>query len=146
MPAVYPIAWEPLAITGHYRNLQRRDTALWERFLAAHAEEFEAVAYDVAVGGVEPLGDELTPQDITGWKYVTALKIDVLLREAGRVWAIEVKPAGHLSSIGAAVAYPLILARDEPELDVAGGGFITDHLPPDIEWLAAALNLRTWAV
>ena len=116
MPTVYPIAWEPIAVTGRYRNLQRRDVALWERWIVAHGEAFEAVAYDVAVGGVEPIGEDLTPQDIAGWRYSTAQKIDVCLRDEAGIWCIEVKPAGHLSSIGAAIAYPKLLERDEPDL------------------------------
>jgi len=146
MPTVYPIAWEPIAVTGRYRNLQRRDVALWERWIVAHGEAFEAVAYDVAVGGVEPIGEDLTPQDIAGWRYSTAQKIDVCLRDEAGIWCIEVKPAGHLSSIGAAIAYPKLLERDEPDLVIAGGGFITDYIPPAIAWLVEQLQLRAWQV
>jgi len=146
VPTVYPIEWLPIAVTGRYRNLQRRDVALWERWIVAHGEEFEAVAYDVAVGGVEPDGENLSPAEIAGWRYTTAQKIDVVLREAAGVWAVEVKPAGHLSSIGAAVAYPRLLERDEPDLVVLGGGFITDYIPPAIAYLVEQLQLRAWQV
>lgn len=146
MPTVYPIAWEPPAITGRYRNLRRRDLAVWERWLAAHADEFDAVAYDVAVGGLEPVDPELREQDRLGWKYTTALKIDVLLQDDAGVWVIEVKPAASISAIGAALGYPRVLERDEPELVIAGAGIVCEHLPADIEWLARIFTLRTWVV
>ena len=146
MPTVYPIQWQPPVITGVYRNLQRRDIETWEKWLAAHAAEWEAVAYDVAVGGIAPADPASPPAQLLGWKYTTALKIDVLLMLDGRVTVVEVKPAATVSAIGAAVAYPLVLAREEPALDIAGGGIICQHLPPDIRWVAEALEIRTWEV
>jgi hypothetical protein len=149
MPAVYPIAWEPVAVTGQYRNLQRRDVAVWERWLLGHAAEFQAVAYDVALGGVEPLardGLELSAADRRGWKYVTALKVDVLLLDGPRVWVVEVRPAASVSALGAALAYPLMLAREEPDLPIQGGGIVCEHLPADIRWLAERLRVRVWVV
>lgn len=146
MPAVYGIQWEPPAITGRYQHLMRRDLAVWERWLAQHGEEFEAVAYDVAVGGTSPAIEGLTDADERGWRYTTALKIDALVRDDQGVWIIEVKPSASVSAIGAAVAYPLVLARDEPELIIAGAGIVAENLSPDLEWIAQQLNIRTWTV
>jgi len=146
VPAVYAITWEPPAVTGRYRHMQRRDVAVWERFLTAHGAEWDMVAYDVALGGAEPIGEELTAQDRAGWKYNTALKIDALLRTGEDVWAIEVRPAAWTSAIGAALCYPRILEREEPDLIVAGGGIVCEHLPPDIAWLAEQLAVRVWVV
>jgi len=146
MPAVYPIVWTPPAVTGWYENLQRRDVAVWERFLRAHGSLFDAVAYNVAVGGLLPEAQE--PDDIgaLGWKYSTALKIDALAREQGLTWAIEVKAQASVSAIGAAIAYPLMLAREEPDLPIAGGAIVCGHLPPDFAWLAEQLRVRVWVV
>jgi hypothetical protein len=146
VPAVYPIVWVPPAVTGYYRNLQRRDLAVWERFLLKHGTEYEAVAYDVAVGGVEPIGEELTEQEIRGWRYTTALKIDALLRSGGVVTAVEVKPAASVSALGAALTYELALARDEPGLAIGRPGIVCEHLPPDIAWAAEKLGVLTWVV
>lgn len=146
MPTVYPIRWQPIAITGNYPHLMRRDIAVWERWITAHGAGFQAVAYDVAIGGTVPSDPELEPRAIAGWKYSTALKIDVLLKEQTAVWAVEVKTATSVSAIGAAISYQLVLAREEPELLIAGGGIICETLQTDIEWLARQLKIRTWVV
>ncbi len=146
MPAVYGIQWEPPAITGRYQHLMRRDLAVWERWLALHGDEFDAVAYDVAIGGAVPAVEGLSDADARGWKYTTALKIDALLRDEQGVWIIEVKPSASVSAIGAAIGYPLVLAREEPDLLIAGAGIVAENLTPDIEWLAQQLSIRTWTV
>lgn len=146
MPTVYPIKWQPIVASGYYPNLMRRDVAVWERWIAAHGAGFDAVAYDVAVGGVKPADPDLDAKSIAGWKYSTALKIDVLLREHGAVWPVEIKTSTSVSAIGAAVSYQLVLAREEPDLLIAGGGIICETLQADIEWIAAQLKLRTWIV
>ncbi len=146
MAVVYPIVWVPIALTGHYPHLMRRDVAVWERWIAKHATEFDAVAYDVAVGGTEPSDPELPDKDKRGWKYSTALKIDVLLREHGAVWPVEVKTSTSVSAIGAALSYQMVLAREEPNLLIGGGGIICETLQTDIEWIAQQLRLRTWVV
>lgn len=146
MSAVYPILWEPIIANGVYPHLMRRDVAVWERWIKAHGQDFDAVAYDVAVGGVVPTAPDLEAKDILGWKYSTALKIDVMLREHGAVWAVEVKTSTSVSAIGAAVSYQLVLAREEPGLLIAGGGIICETLQADIEWIAEQLKLRTWVV
>lgn len=98
------------------------------------------------MGGGYPALQTLTDAERTGWRYTTALKIDVLLRHGEQITVCEVKPAASVSAIGAAVCYVLALRRDEPRLDLAGGGIITEHLPPDIEWLAGELGIQTWEV
>src|SRR2546425_3607652 len=146
MPAVYPIEWVPPVKTGRYRNLQRRDTSVWERWLDKYGSTVDVVAYDVAVGGVEPTASELSEVERRGFKYSTSLKIDVLLRIGAEVWAVEVKPTASVAAVGAAVWYPLVLSREEPDLGVVGGGFICEALPPAIEFLAGELKLRAWVV
>lgn len=146
MPTVYKIAWEPLLPTASLKNLQRRDLAVWLRFLAQHAGDFDAVAYDVAVGGSWPEGQDLTDEARNGWRYTTALKIDALLREADGVWVVEVKTGAGTSALGAALAYRLLLEVDEPELTILGQGVVCEHLPRDIDYAAQALGVRTWVV
>jgi hypothetical protein len=146
VPTVYPIAWEPPLLTGRYRHLLRRDIEVWERWLTLLGSDFEAVAYDVAVGGATPAGDDISEADKQGWRYTTALKIDVVIQEADGVWAVEIKPAASVSAIGAALCYPWLLAREEPDLVVLGGGIVCAHLPPDIAAIAADFRVRVWVV
>jgi hypothetical protein len=126
--------------------MMRRDVAVWERWLQKHAETVEAVAYDTACGGLIPDDPESTPEQLTGYRYTTAQKIDVLLREGAGIWVVEIKPIASLTAIGGAIGYPLVLARDEPALELAGGGIICELLPDDIAYLCEALKIRTWVV
>lgn len=146
MPAVYGIEWQPPAVTGRYQHLMKRDLAVWERWLTQYGSEFDAVAYDVAVGGTAPNLEGISDDDRRGWMYTTALKIDALARDDTGVWIIEVKPSASVSAIGAAVSYPLVLARDEPDLIIAGAGIVTESITPDLEWLADQLSIRVWTV
>src|SRR3989441_5093202 len=130
MPAVYPIEWVPPVKTGRYRNLQRRDTSVWERWLDKYGSTVDVVAYDVAVGGVEPTASELSEVERRGFKYSTSLKIDVLLRIGAEVWAVEVKPTASVAAVWAAVGDSPVLSRGGAGPGVGGGGFIFGGLPP----------------
>src|SRR3989442_9885350 len=129
MPAVYPIEWVPPVKTGRYRNLQRRDTSVWERWLDKYGSTVDVVAYDVAVGGVEPTASELSEVERRGFKYSTSLKIDVLLRIGAEVWAVEVKPTASVAAAGAALGGPPLLSRPGPGPGVVGRGFLSGALP-----------------
>lgn len=146
MSTVYPIEWEPIVVTGRYRNLQRRDTATWERWIEKHGSEFLRVAYDVAVGGSYPDDPSATEKDKLGWRYTTAQKIDLLLEDHEGITVVEVKPTASLTAIGGAVGYPLVLARDEPALTLVTGAIICGHLPADIKYIADALGVKVWVV
>src|SRR3989442_4559865 len=144
MPAVYPIEWVPPVKTGRYRNLQRRDTSVWERWLDKYGSTVDVVAYDVAVGGVEPTASELSEVERRGFKYSTSLKIDVLLRIGAEVWAVEVKPTASVAAVGAAVGDPPAISREEPDLGVGCGGFIFEAAPPGIPVLSRRLKPSGW--
>lgn len=143
---VYPIEWQPVAATGYYRHLQRRDVETWERFIGKHGTEWDAVAYDVAVGGLEPQLENLSDAERTGWRYTTALKIDVLLKRGPLLTVAEVKPSGSVSALGAALCYPRLLAREHPALELQGGAVICGSTTPDFEWLAQQLNIAVYVV
>src|SRR3989442_15152030 len=144
MPAVYPIEWVPPVKTGRYRNLQRRDTSVWERWLDKYGSTVDVVAYDVAVGGVEPTASELSEVERRGFKYSTSLKIDVLLRIGAEVWAVKVKPTASVAAVGAAVGYPLLLSREEADLSVGGGGVLFAAVPAASRFFCRELELTPW--
>ena len=50
---VYPVVFQPPALTGNYPHMSRRDAPLWERYLRAYAHLWQGFAYDVALGGLE---------------------------------------------------------------------------------------------
>lgn len=146
MPAVFPIQWGPLVKSGRYPHMARRDAPVWERFLDKHGRDFEAVAYDVAVGGVLPATPGISDQEARGWRYSTALRADAVLRR-GEVWtAIEVRPETSVSAVGAALCYLLVFQREFPEQPFIEAGVVTEFLTPDMQFCLDNLLIRWWKV
>jgi hypothetical protein len=113
MPAVYPPQWVAAEFRGHYPHMARRDAVIWTRFLARHATDYHGFAYDVALGGWRIEGLDMQEQDVLGWQYNTALKIDAVGLTARECHIIEVRPEATVSALGAAVAYTLVAEREE---------------------------------
>jgi hypothetical protein len=138
---VYPVEWVPVTMSGRYPQMAKNDMLVWERFLLIHGGEFEAAAYNVALGGVTPAGDELSEADRLMWKYNTAKKIDALLRREGECWLVEVKPTASLSAIGQVVGYTL-LAKVDPFTDLpVFPVIVTDGVDPDVQYVANQLGV-----
>lgn len=146
MPTVYPITWFPPTHRGHFPHMQKRDEEVWLRFLDAHAERFEAFAYDIALGGqtIEHPGAE--PQDVKAWQYKTALKIDATGLREGEVHIIEVKPEAHVSALGAVVAYMLVMEREQAVAGTLRGAIVCEYAQPDVQWAAAQLSIAVYVV
>lgn len=146
MPAVFPVEWEPLAKTGRYRHMARRDQAVWERWLDKHGAAFEAVAYDVALGGVIPTDPTATDAQRRGFQYATALKIDALLRRADYWLVVEVRPEASVSAVGAVLVYRLMVQRERLTPLPVRGAVVCETLHPDIAWALTALTLAAFVV
>jgi hypothetical protein len=143
---VYPIAWTPLVKTGHYPHLAKHDSAIWERFLDRFAADFDLAAYDVALGGFL-LDDQAGSEDERlGWRYSTALKVDVVLSREGEVWVVEVKPQAGVSALGGALCYATMAERDGFTADTIVPAVVTDRASPDIRYCAAQLGVTLVAV
>jgi len=138
---VYPVSWQAVVKTGHYPHMSPRDVAIWERFLDAFAGDFSAVAYDVALGGFVADVALGTVDDRLGYQYSTALKIDAVLQREEEVWIVEVKPSGHTSALGAALAYTIVAERDGFTAFPLVPVVVTDRMSPDVKFAADALNV-----
>lgn len=138
---VYPVEWVPVVISGRYPQMQKHDVRIWERFLAVHGGEFEAAAYNVALGGVEPGAAELSEAERLMWRYNTAKKIDAALRRPGECWICEVKPTASLSAIGQVLGYTL-LQKADPFTDLpVFPVIVTDAVDPDVRYVAGQFNV-----
>ncbi len=138
---VYPVEWQAVVKTGHYPHMAPRDLEIWERFLDAYGGNFTAVAYDVALGGFVADVELGTEADRLGYQYSTALKIDAVLQREGEVWIVEVKPSGHTSALGAALAYTIVAERDGLTPFPLVAVVVTDRMSPDVKYAADALNV-----
>lgn len=142
MPTVYPIEWGPIVGAGKYRHLSKRDVAVWEAYVPRAAQEWDMVAYDVAIGGAWPSDPEATEEQRRGFQYATALKIDALLRRGDTYTVVEVKPEATVGGIGGALCYTRALARELPELPEALPMLLCEFASADLRWLADAFGVR----
>ena len=141
MPAVYALDVKPPTWRGHYRHMQKRDAAVWEKFLERHAAEFLGFAYDVALGGVVLQLDGVSDEERRGWQYTTALKIDAAGYQSDRVLIIEVRPEAQVSALGAAIAYTLVARRDRVFPLALAPAIVCEYVQPDVKWAAQQLGV-----
>lgn len=139
---VYPVLFEPPRLLGWYPHMARRDAAIWERYLKLEATSWQGFAYDVAVGGMlvdDPLA---TPQELAGWRFSTAQRIDVVGNRGREHWIIEVRAQARIGAVGAVMGYTL-LAQREPwtELPLVPA-VITDNMSADVRWVAEQFSVQ----
>ncbi len=133
--SVYPVTFEPPALTGLYPHMSRRDAPLWERYLRKFAHQWQGFAYDVALGGLDVADPDASEAEIAGWRYSTAEKIDVVANRGDEHWIIEVKPNARLSALGQALGY-IVLASREPWTTLPlVPCILTDNMSPDVRWV-----------
>lgn len=111
---VFPWRPRPLALDGDYPHMTKHDVQVWERFLRQHAAAFEAVAYDVALGGILPPDRGADDPHALMWRYSTAVRVDAVLVARDSVWVVEVKPRGSPSAIGQALCGATLWEADDP--------------------------------
>lgn len=143
---VYPVVPESPLLTGAYPHLERRDAALWERFLVQHVPPITGVAYDVALGGQVPDDPNATPEQLLGWQYSTAQRVDVVAFTADEVWVIEVKPNARLGALGQVLGYVLLFEREPITTLPLVPTLVTDNLSPDVRYVADQLNIQVFVV
>lgn len=143
---VYELAWTALQKSGDYPHMGKRDAEIWERFLDRFTEQFDLVAYDVALGGFALTEEQLTEDERLGWRYSTALKVDVVLARAGEVWVIEVRPHAGVSAIGGALCYATMAEQDGFTPEPIIPAVVTDRASPDIRFCAEQLGVTLIAV
>lgn len=126
--------------------MAKRDARSWAKFLDAHAAEFGAFAYDVALGGVALDVPGMDEAGRLGWQYNTALKIDAVGMQGDRVVLFEVRPEATVSSIGAVLCYTLVARREEVFDVPIEPAIVCDYMQPDVEWVAGQLAITVYKV
>lgn len=136
-----PIAWYPGTWRGHFPQLSLEDRLIWSRWLDRHAHDFDAYAYDVAVGGLDCDDPDLPETTRRQWRYCTAKRIDVLAVRACAPTIIEVRYQAGVSAIGALLVYRYLFAEHNPTLDPAPLILLTDHIAPDTRRAAESYRI-----
>jgi hypothetical protein len=140
--SVYPIVHEPAGARAGFTHMAKRDVATWLRFLTAHATEFFAFSYDVAVGGVRVGLPDASAEAITGFQYSTALKIDAIGWKAEVAWVIEVRPEATVSALGAALAYTFVAQREQITDKRLIPAIVCEVIQTDVRWVCEQLGVQ----
>lgn len=143
---VYPFNPLPPAKTGNYQHMSYRDMAVWERFLDQYAGQVDAVAYDVALGGIEADPNDGTPAMRQAWRYSTAIKVDAVAIDGNLAVVIEVKPRAGPSAIGQALCGATLFELDNPAGYEVQPAVVTDAASPDVRYLCERLGVELYEV
>lgn len=140
------IVLSPLTRDGRYKHMAKRDAAVWDRWLRIHAEHWQGVAYDVAVGGVLPSEAPEEGAFHKMWQYETALKIDALVVRDDRVLVVEVRPWATVSALGAALCYTMVLDRAGLSKVPLFPAIVCEGIQVDVAWCAEELKVQVFKV
>ena len=141
---VYPVEFYPPALLGWYPNMAKRDAVIWERYLRHQAINFRGFAYNVALGGMVKEDPEATPEELTGFQYSTAQRIDVVADRGSEHWIIEVRHQARIGAVGSVMGYTMLALREPwtelPLVPVV----ITDNMSPDVRYVAELFSLQVF--
>lgn len=105
----------PFQKLAKYPHMKRKDSAVWERFVANNPKFFDTVDYDVAMGEGAPQNPEHPANIQADGKILTQKKVDVVAYRDDMVWIIEVKPIANMRALGQILVYGALWEADHPE-------------------------------
>lgn len=139
---VKPAIPETPNIRTSYPGLTPEDAEVWTSWLTANKDPIDEVYYDVALGGViidDPNIDEAMRE---GWRYTTAVKVDVIVVMNGENLVCELKPFARLGAIGQALGYAALLDMD-PINDLPNAPMIiTNDTSQEVRTVAEIYGVR----
>lgn len=119
-----------------YPHMGPLDAAIWERFIEKFPNEFEQVAYDIAVGEGTPMDTVVSPDTGGDVNRLYQRRIDVVGVKGASVTIIECKPRATTAAIGQIKGYALLFARDFSTAVGLKKVIVTDELMPEMKFLA----------
>lgn len=126
----------------HYPHLRPAEIAIWRAFLRDHSDPQLQCAYDVHVGSIPTIANDLPPAIQKHAASVYPKKIDVIVFTDNRTAIIEIKPYAGLSAIGQALSYTYLFSQDYPDLPNPFPCILTDRPQLDIPELCDHFRIR----
>lgn len=130
------IEFSPYIRREKYKHMGERDAAIWERFILLNPSAFDAVAYDIPVGEGAAFDTVVSPDTGGDQARLYKKKIDVVASRGDVLFIVEVKPEAGLGAIGQVVSYGSLFKREYEPTQALQLAIITDHVKPDMEFLA----------
>jgi hypothetical protein len=101
----------PHALWRKFPHMAPLDVPIWRRFLGSPPVVFDALYYDVALGGLA--GAEVDQQDplLPMWANLLKKRVDVVGHVSDERWIMEVKPVANLEAFGQVICYEWLYRR-----------------------------------
>lgn len=118
------------------------DVAIWERYIAQNPDAYKTVQYDVPVGSTPDFDTTVNPETGGDNAFNYRRKIDVVGHTDEHIDIIEIKPRAGSGALGQVRSYKSLYERDYGPKKNVRAVVITDERTPDIDMLAAELNVK----
>lgn len=127
-------------ILAKYPHMKPNDIVLWEKFVAANANFFDSMDYDVLVGVGTEMDTEVVPGGDVNALYQK--KIDAVGYRKGETWIIEIRPNAGVRGLGDVAVYDNLYIETFKPTDRIVNALLTDRTDPDMERLAAEWKIE----
>lgn len=122
--------------------MSARDVPLWRAWRLAHASEYVAFFFDVALGDGTDVGAAATATLRFAFLRLTRFRADAIGARPDGWDIIEVRPAAGAAALGALTTYNALWHEDPPDTRPVRQILVTDRIKPDIARLAGASGIR----
>ncbi len=124
-----------------YPHMMPEEIPIWERFLLKHGSDYNTFTYDVRVGTPVIVPPEV-PANIKGDAQTLSLKrIDAIGWKLGKPTIIEVKKIIGFTTLGQAIAYPIMFAKTAKRRELPDILIVAENITPDMHEIFALVEI-----
>jgi len=132
----------PATFEGIPPQVSTEDLLLWERFRKAHAREYQAFYFDVALGTGEDSAPNVSEAVARAWRRLTKFRADVV-GDTGKEWhLIELRPNAGPGAVGAIQTYATLWLTGPPDSRPVVPIVVTDRCSADIRSVASLAGIE----
>lgn len=122
--------------------MNKYEVFIWKKFLDKYSDLYTDYTYDVHLPVNIKIPDNIENQYKENAEKLTARRIDVVLRENGILWIVEIRPNATQSAIGSLLLYRyLYIAKFNPTLKVRLM-LVTDYVNAEVKMLCRTVGIK----
>jgi hypothetical protein len=124
-----------------FPHLLSADVPVWERWLAANRDKYDAIEYDVRVGQGRDPGPVVSDKYREMAIDLSRRRIDAVLHSPNQITTVEITTQAGLTALGQCLAYPILYIRTYlPTLAVAPL-LVCAEIEPDLRPVYLTLDI-----
>ena len=128
---------------GNPPHMLREDIPVWLKFINKYYSQFEAIYYDVLVGGPFLSPEEEKDPLKWMWRYNNSKRLDAVAKLKDEVWLIEVVTHTGIRSLGQLMTYMALWQDDDPLGLIERPVLLTSIVDQDIIYSASKYGIQT---